>query len=252
VIRPKDELRYELKYLLRRDQVAPLVAELRQILPADPHAGEVGMYPITSLYYDTYDYSAYWAKLDGQRNRRKIRVRVYGSATITPDTLAFVEIKQRINKLMRKRRAALAYSQAVDLESYYELGLARSGMEQALLHEVYYLYSILQLRPACVVTYDRIAFEGTDLAPDLRVTVDVNLRGRARDLTLLSTGMAADHLVMGPEFAVLEVKANHNVPRWVAQLLARHQCSFYRISKYCMVLDKCEAISGRQRILAAA
>jgi SPX domain protein involved in polyphosphate accumulation len=252
-MRLKSELRYELKYLLRRAQIEPLVAELSQTLRRDAYGGELGVYPITSLYYDTPDYKAYWDKLDGHRSRRKVRVRVYGDSTITPETPAFLEVKQRVDKLMRKRRVALPYGEAIDFDRYHELGLLRAEQgklgDQALLHEVYYLYHVLQLRPACVVTYDRMAFEGDARAPDLRITLDTNLRGRIHDLSLLSTGKAHDLQILGAEYAVLEVKANYSVPRWVAQLTARHRCTFYRISKYCMVLEKTQAIAQRQHIV---
>ena len=248
-MRLKSELRYELKYLLRREQVAPLIAELGQTLHLDAHSGELGSYPITSLYYDTSTYKAYWDKLDGHRSRRKMRVRVYGDTTVTPETEAFLEIKQRINKRMRKRRVALRYDEALNFEDYEALGLARGGVEQALLHEAYYLYRTLQLHPTCVVTYDRLAFEGDPLAPDLRITLDTNLRGRIHDLSLLSTGTATNRQVLGPEYAVLEVKVDYNVPQWVAQLIARHRCTLYRISKYCLVLEHSQAIAGRQHLV---
>ncbi len=251
-MRAKNELRYELKYLLRREQIEPLVAELSQTLELDAHCGALGTYPITSLYYDTPIYKAYWDKLDGHRSRRKMRVRVYGDSTITPETPTFLEIKQRINKLMRKRRVVLTYDEAQNLDGYHALGLARTGAESALLHEAYYLYRTLQLRPAAVVTYDRMAFEGDPHAPDLRITLDTNLRGRVHDLSLLSTGFAVNQQVFGAEYAVLEVKANHNVPQWVAKLVARHRCTFCRISKYCLVLEKSQAITRRQHFVMGA
>lgn len=251
--RPKNELRYELKYLLRRDQTEPLLDELHAKLRLDAHASPLGTYPITSLYYDTAYYKAYWDKLNGHRSRRKLRVRVYGDTTITPQTPAFVEIKQRINKMMRKRRVPLTYAEGVDLEGYALLGQMRAEAgkveEQAVLHEAHYLYRTLQLQPACVVSYDRMAFEGDEFAPDLRITLDFNLRGRVHDLSLLSTGIASNYAVLGSEYVVLEIKANQNIPRWVAELMARHQCTFYRISKYCMVLEKTQAIAQRQHIL---
>ena len=253
---PKQDLRYELKYLLRRDQIAPLVDELRQTLSLDAHGGPLGTYPITSLYYDTPDYKAYWDKLDGHRSRRKVRVRVYGDTQITDVTPVFLEVKQRINKLMRKRRVALSYAEATDFDAFDEVGLARGdagrAADQALLHEVYYLYRTLQLRPTCVVTYDRMAFEGDERAPDLRITLDTNVRGRIHDLSLASTGRTVDQQVIGPELAVLEVKANYNVPRWAAQLVARHRCTFYRVSKYCTVLEHTQAIFQRQHIVVGA
>ena len=257
MFRSRHELRYELKYLLRREQIAPLLEELQQTLQLDAHSGPLGTYPITSLYYDTPTYKAYWDKLDGHRSRRKVRVRVYGDTKITAETPAYLEIKQRINKLMRKRRVTLSYAEATDFSAFDEMGAARGeagyGADQALLHEVYYLYRTLQLQPACVVTYDRMAFEGDARAPDLRITLDTNVRGRIHDLSLLSTGRTSgDRQVMGSDFAVLEVKANANVPRWVAQLVARHRCTFYRVSKYCTALERTQAIFQRQHVVIAA
>ena len=94
-----------------------------------------------------------------------------------------------------------------------------------------------------------MAFEGDARAPDLRVTIDTNLRGRTHDLSLVATGEARNVQVLGPEFAVLEVKANHNIPRWMAQLTARHHCTFRRISKYCLVLEHTHAVTQRQHIM---
>lgn len=266
-MRPKRELRYELKYLLRRDQHDALAAALRESMRLDTYGDERGVYPITSLYFDTPDYKAYWDKIDGHRSRRKVRVRVYGQQTVTPDTLAFLEVKQRVDKLMRKRRVALPYQQAIAFDDFealvaqngQELGPSSqaplkasfNGAEQALLREVYYLYRTLQLRPACIVHYERMAFEGEDPYPDLRVTLDTQVRGRIRDLSLLSTGQATDQYVLNPDYAILEVKANSTVPNWLAQLLAEHRCTFRRISKYCLTLEKCKAIAGRQRIIYA-
>ena len=246
--RPRSEMRYELKYLLRREQLNALVDDLSRWLRLDTNGNAQGIYPITSLYYDTPDYKAYWDKLDGQRSRRKVRVRVYGDQTVTPETHAYLEVKQRVNKLMRKRRVALDYATAIAFDDFPTLAGERNAHDAALLQEVYYLYRTLQLRPTCVVAYERMAFEGDAFYPDLRVTVDTNLRGRTHDLSLLATGTARNQSILGSDYAVLEVKANHNIPNWLAGLLSRHRCTFYRISKYCLVLEKSKAIAGRQRV----
>ncbi len=242
------QLRYELKYLIRRSQVEALLVEVGAHMRLDPHCAPGGTYPITSLYYDTPGYKAYWDKLDGQRSRRKVRVRAYGDTQVSPDTPTYLEIKQRVNQMMRKQRVCLPYAQVVDFDALAVTTDAPDSPQRALVQEVIYLYHTLQLRPACVVTYDRMAFEGDEYAPDLRVTLDTNLRGRVHDLSLLSTGMAEDRQVLGPEYAVLEVKANTNVPGWVARLVARHHCTFRRVSKYCLTLEQCQAIAGRQHV----
>ena len=183
-MRLKQPLRYELKYLLRREQVGPLLDDLRAWLRVDDHGDDRGVYPITSLYYDTPGLRAYWDKIDGQRNRRKVRVRVYGHVEVTPETPAFLEIKQRITQMMSKRRIALPYAEAVDFDAFPEMAAARPGPDGDLLQEVYYLYRMLQLRPTCVVTYDRMAFEGNEYAPDL-----------ARDAGYAGTGAHARSVV---------------------------------------------------------
>ena len=43
--------------------------------------------------------------------------------------------------------------------------------------------------------------------------------------------------------SVMEVKANERVPHWLVSLLARHQCTLTRVSKYCKGI---EAIGRRQ------
>lgn len=246
VARIKSDVRYELKYLIRREQQEALTAALAEQMTPDEHGA--GSYPITSLYYDTPDYRAYWDKLDGHRVRRKVRVRVYGNATVTPETPCFLEIKQRINMTMRKRRVALPYGEAVAFDDFDLARPELNGAEQATLQEVYYLYRTLQLRPTCIVHYQRSAWEGTEYCPDLRVTFDTELRGRTHDLTLVSTGYADDRFVLPPEHAVLEVKANYTVPGWLAALLSKHNCTYRRISKYCAVLERCQAITARQHV----
>jgi hypothetical protein len=253
-MRPKQALRHELKYLLRREQAGPLLDDLRARLRVDDHAA-AGSYPIASLYFDTPGFKAYWDKIDGERNRRKVRVRVYGGTEVTPSTHCFLEVKQRINQMMLKRRVVLPYDQAVDFDAFPELAATHSGPVNDeggdLLQEVYYLYRTLQLRPTCIVTYDRLALEGDELAPDLRVTLDTHLRGRTHDLSLVSGDRAANRQALSADLAVLEVKANHNVPGWLAKLLARHGCTLRRISKYCLVLETCQAIAARQHVYVA-
>ncbi len=72
IMRIKTDLRYELKYLIRREQMERLALDLAEQMDPDGHGNELGQYPITSLYYDSPDYKAYWDKLDGHRKRRKV------------------------------------------------------------------------------------------------------------------------------------------------------------------------------------
>jgi hypothetical protein len=106
----------------------------------------------------------------------------------------------------------------------------------------------LQLQPACVVSYDRMAFEGAAYDPGLRVTFDTNLKGRVHDLTLTSQGYADNQFFIPPEWCVMEVKVNYRVPYWLTELIGRYRCTLRRISKYCTALEQFKAILQRRQI----
>ncbi len=240
--------RFELKYLLNRTQTEAITEELSRYMVRDERGDEFGRYLITSVYFDTADYQAYWDKVEGHRFRRKVRVRVYGREQVTPDTPCFAEIKQRINKTLQKKRVILPYTQAVALCGSGEEIKADNEADQAVIDEILYLYHTLQLQPACVVSYHRLAFEGSAIEPGLRVTFDTQLKCRVHDLSLLSQGYAENQYFLPPQQSVLEVKVNQRTPYWLTELINKHACAFRRISKYCLALEKAKFRLGQQQI----
>lgn len=250
-MRFKTSFRQELKYLITHAQRDALLAQLAKYTEPDQHSLDARTYTIASLYYDTPSYKAYWDKLEGHRNRRKVRVRVYGDHTVTPETLCYVEIKQRRNKWMSKKRVALPYAMAIDLAAYPTILAELAPEEQAVLEEVAYLQAALHLQPICVVTYQRLALNGLEPYGDLRVTFDTELRGRIHDLSLLSPGTTAGQYFMPPDLCIMEVKVNQSVPYWLATLISQQRCPERRISKYCRALEQSGAIAQRQRVTAS-
>ena len=118
-----------------------------------------------------------------------------------------------------------------------------------VLEEVIYLHDALQLQAACIVSYNRLAFNGGAYDPGLRITFDTNLKGRVHDLSLLSGGYAKNHYFAPPEWCVMEIKINSRVPYWLTEVIGKHQCSIRRISKYCSTLESNHVILNRQHIL---
>jgi hypothetical protein len=228
--------RFELKYIINRAQYTALVTQLADYMAFDRSGDESGRYQIASLYYDSPDYKCYWNKLDGHRFRRKVRVRVYGLAQVTPETPCFVEIKQRTNKTLQKKRVQLTYAQAEALCGYGE-AVAVPAQHQAVLDELRYLQQTLQLQPACIVAYHRLALQGGAYDPGLRVTFDTQLTCRAHDLSLLSLGYSENQFFLPPQLCIMEVKANHRVPSWLAEMINQQQCTLRRVSKYCSALE---------------
>ncbi|MBM4356243.1 MAG: VTC domain-containing protein [Deltaproteobacteria bacterium] len=104
--------RYELKYLIHASEYRRLVRDLEPFMTPDPHGDVDGFYRVTSLYYDSPDYQCYRAKIDGLLFRRKLRLRIYPGTNILQVKKGFVEIKQRMNRTVQKRRVILPLSQA--------------------------------------------------------------------------------------------------------------------------------------------
>jgi hypothetical protein len=97
--------RFELKYLVTSAQRDLLLPDIAARMVIDREGSQTGHYRVTSLYYDTDDFAFARSKREGIKYRRKVRVRIYGDRT-EPDGEAMLEIKQRINRTVQKRRVA--------------------------------------------------------------------------------------------------------------------------------------------------
>jgi hypothetical protein len=235
--------RYELKYLVDQTKLARLRPELSARLDPDPH-GRHGSYPVWSRYYDTYDLRCYWEKIDGIRFRRKLRVRHYGPPhELTPDTPAWIEIKQRVNRVTQKRRARLPYRQAIALCAGRDIDECDPS-DESVIEEVQRLVGDFDLHPSTAIGYTRDALMGRESDAGLRITFDARIRARDRDLDLSVDG--ENRFIIHPDLCVLEVKVNERVPYWLTELIARNNLQLVRMSKYCQSVD---AFGGAPRSL---
>ncbi|MET7402545.1 polyphosphate polymerase domain-containing protein [Dactylosporangium sp. NPDC005572] len=226
--------RYEIKYLVAASEVPALREVLARRLDTDSHGGPAG-YGVWSVYYDTTGLRFYWEKIEGLRFRRKLRLRHYGDRFgVGDDTVVYVEIKQRVNRVTQKRRVALPYRLARRLCDERAMVEHTTG-QRAFLHEVLGLVGGLDLRPVAMTGYQREAFVGRDADLGLRVTVDHRVRGRDRDFHLAAD--AENRLIVPGSRAILEVKANDRVPYWMTDLAGARNLSVVRVSKYCQSIE---------------
>lgn len=222
--------RFELKYILPVKQCAAIIGELRRQIAPDRHGGAAG-YSIVSLYYDSPALDFFWAKLEGLRFRRKVRLRIYPGDDITKVTMGSIEIKQRINKTVQKRRLELPLAEAEAL-CMGKLSLAGlDALDMQVASEITYLSRSMDLKPTAITAYRRRAFEGHEENAGLRVTFDTQVASRVHGLTV--NAPAINRLILPEDWCIMEVKADERVPEWTTSLLARHGCQLHRVSKYC-------------------
>lgn len=232
--------RFELKYILPVSHAALIMDDLGQQIAPDSHGGTEG-YPVVSLYYDSPDYDFFWAKIEGLKFRRKVRLRIYPEDDVQKVTMGSVEIKQRINKTVQKRRLELPIEQAEELCAGKLSPEGLDSLDAQVAHEVTYLSRAMHLRPTAVTAYHRRAFEGTQENAGLRVTFDTHVMARINALTV--NAVATNRLILPDDWCIMEVKADERVPEWVTSMLARHNCQLTRVSKYCAGVARLKGIN---------
>lgn len=228
--------RYELKYVIHAKSYRRLVEDLKYFMIPDAHGDVDGFYRVVSLYYDSPDLAGYWSKLDGLKFRRKLRLRIYPGTDIRQVKTGFVEIKQRINRTVQKRRVVLPLDEARDLCGGVAMPSGLDALDTATVSEVTYMVRSLHLRPRCIVSYRRQAFMGGRFESGMRLTFDMQLQGRIHALEV--NEIAKNQYFIPPDWLVMEVKVNERIPDWMVSLLGKHQCQLQRVSKYCAALAR--------------
>jgi hypothetical protein len=223
--------RFELKYLISMKQAEAVKVSIRKDMAPDTYGNRDGRYTIANLYYDSPDFCCYWEKEHGIKSRRKLRIRHYETdEVLTENTLVFLEIKQRIDRVTQKRRVALPYFNALQLcnDRYIP---EHDPQAQTLIEEIFVMLWRYQLVPSVIVRYDRQAFIGSIYDAGMRVTFDTDLTYQAHPLRLHEK--RSELLVLSPGKVILEIKINNRMPRWLTELIAAHNLQLFRISKYC-------------------
>ena len=124
----------------------------------------------------------------------------------------------------------------------------RDQQHLVLGNQLVVLHLPLQLQPTCVVSYDRMAFNGSEYDDGLRITFDTNLKGRTHALSLETIGHAESQFFIPPDWCIMEVKVNYRVPYWVTEMIGKYRFTLRRVSKYCAALEQSKSLMETQRI----
>ena len=98
--------RHELKYLIRPEQAAEITRFVQPYLELDKYCATRANneYTVRSIYYDSPAFVCYHEKLDGVRERQKLRIRTYNQMS----TVAHLENTRKIGGTHRKTKTALS------------------------------------------------------------------------------------------------------------------------------------------------
>ncbi|NLB19802.1 MAG: polyphosphate polymerase domain-containing protein [Clostridium sp.] len=212
--------RYELKYLITKDQQEELIYRMKKYMAQDEFAKST----ISNIYFDTPDKLFIRNSLEKPIYKEKLRVRSYG--TPSADSAVFIELKKKYKGVVYKRRInmeeKIASSYLVDRMPLLE--------KSQISNEIDYLYDIhSNLEPSVFLSYEREAFfSKTDT--NFRMTFDQNITFRDYDLSLTS-GVYGEK-ILDDQWVVLEVKTVYGLPKWLLDFFNECQIVKTSFSKY--------------------
>ena len=229
--------RLEWKYRVPPESTGELLAQLEPRTHADAYCtGPGGVYHVRSLYYDTPDLRFYHETKDGLRVRRKLRVRHYGTAHY------FLEIKRKLNKRVLKERVQVPAPLLADALDGVDPAVVMSGRPDGdlrTLERFRFNLRTLGLIPTLLIAYERRAMVG-QADPDLRITLDRDLRGRTRPGS--DEPFREARLVTFEPRHVLELKFPGRPPHWLMAIVRQLHLERVPYSKYCEGIDRCASV----------
>ena len=224
--------RLEVKYLVDRTRRTALTRDLQLLMRPDPHAGPTGAYMVRSLYFDTADYMAYHEKLAGTAQRHKLRMRAYGQDA-SQAKFVRLEVKSRYLNFIYK----IARDVPREVYAQVERALAKRMLPPAELlengtlpKEFFRLQRMYNMEPRIIVEYRRQAFERLE-ASRTRINLDDELWA-SRSVNLLGP-LDSARPVLQRGHAILEIKVDGVMPKWVHMLISKYDLQAVALSKYC-------------------
>ena len=214
--------RKEKKYVLDEKTLAHFMQLVGDKFGDDQYAHST----ISSLYYDTPEFSMINRSIEEPLYKEKMRIRCYDDPS--DEAGVFVELKKKFKGIVYKRRirmsieGAYAYLEGTPYSHASLLGSAIESLEMDMIKQqnIREIDACLnrhgKLSPAIMVVVERHSIRSTD-GSNLRITFDRNARWRAHNLRF-DTGFQGTPIFGGGEI-IMEVKALGTYPLWLVQAL---------------------------------
>lgn len=212
--------RYELKYLISKDQKEQIMADMEPYMELDQY----GRTTIRNIYFDTDTFLLVRRSIEKPVYKEKMRVRSYRQPG--PEDTVFVELKKKYNSVVYKRRVALKEEEVMEC---FQEGTPLPLHSQIAEEIDYFREHYENLRPAMYLSYEREAFYALD-GSDFRVTFDENILCRRQKLSLEEAPSGTP--LLEEDQVLMEIKTSSGIPLWMTHSLTRQKIFKTSFSKY--------------------
>lgn len=211
--------RHEYKYVIPYEEMLKLKTKLDKILTIDRD----NSYIVRSLYFDSYNDNDYYDKLNGELNRKKIRIRIYD---ITSNKVK-LEIKAKYDYHQLKESLIINQEEATKIiNGDYEFLLTYNN------ETANKIYLILKegYQPKVIIEYDRLAYTTSTTT---RITFDYNIKKSTDFENFFTNNINYINLVDSKDI-VLEVKFDRFLEPYISKILEKYTSRNQSVSKYMM------------------
>jgi hypothetical protein len=226
-------LRHEFKYYITTKTYQILRQRIAVIAERDENSRREEGYWVSSLYFDDVHNSALRDKIDGDRFRRKFRIRVYEHES----GLIRLESKAKLDSWTAKESTLLTmeeYRRILDDDVDFLI-----QKKDPLCRELYALHKATLLRPKVIVEYEREAYKVRE--GNVRLTFDKALRSSIHGLDLFDPDVVFSS-ALPQELMIFEVKYDDFIPKVIRDLIQGQRMQRYAVSKYVICKKRRERV----------
>lgn len=217
--------RYELKYILDRNQYEAVKAGIAPYVESDAYCVGGKTYGLFNIYYDTDDYAIIRHSISKPPFKEKLRLRSYYENPGNDDKV-FIELKKKADGCVNKRRVTMKYGDALE---FLETGVCKKTgdyMHDMVAHEIEHFLKSYKVRPKAFIAYDRAAyFLKTD--KKIRITFDTNVRGGPAQY-----GAAGCVPLLRDGLYLMEIKVSDHIPLPIVRVMTANRVFRHGFSKY--------------------
>ena len=214
--------RHEVKYIVPETELCMIKNQIRYICQLDKHVKENGMYHISSLYFDDYKNTAFYANQEGINPRKKYRIRIYDNNMDN----AYLERKEKQGDMIHKDSCKCSKGK---IQEILMQELEMWDINEDLKKDFWLEWNNNILRPKIIISYDRVPYVYP--VGNVRITFDMNISASA---DLLNFGSDKLHVrpLMPYGKQLIEVKWDEMLPDVIYNIVSQQRMHRIAFSKY--------------------
>ena len=213
--------RHEYKFVIPYEEMWILREKLNIVLDIDR---DYNGYMIRSLYFDSIDDEDYYDKLNGEMERKKIRIRIYEPK----GKLVKLELKAKYDYHQLKESLIINKKDAQELiKGNYNVLL---NYQEDLAKRIYVMLMSGYYKPKVIIEYKRIAYKGKTTT---RITFDFEIKSSTKVEDFFEENINyIDNI--DKKDVVLEVKFDRLLEPYISTILNKYVSRSQSVSKYIM------------------